>query len=152
MSTRNAYLNRKLIPLSEVCTMERAKKGRRYPKGCTIIPLSAAGPELIRFLDENVEVDTRFAVVIPKTGVNDYYLYIAIRNAADKFFWQYQSGINLKYEILVKYFKIMFHEDRQTQDRIAREIRTIAEEKRAAEKELAFYRGVKRTMLSLRFP
>ena len=65
------------VKLAEVATIERAKAGKVYPFGCSLIPLSAWQIESISFLEEPQEVSGRYAVIIPNASkVLPRYLFI----------------------------------------------------------------------------
>lgn len=85
--------------ITEVAELERAKKGKIYPKGCTLIQLSATKGQIV-YLDKASEVDTKYAVIIPKKGILSKYLYITIEQSFPEFFHKNKSGLNLVFERL----------------------------------------------------
>lgn len=100
------------VKLAEVATIERAKAGKVYSNGCSLIPLSAWQIESISFLEEPTEVSGRYAVIIPNlTKVLPRYLFMCIQESAPEFEAKYVTGINLQHDILVQYFTIRLHED-----------------------------------------
>lgn len=100
------------VKLADVATIERAKTGKVYPRGCSLIPLSAWQIERISFLEQATEVSGRYAVIIPNlTKVLPRYLFMCIQESAPEFEAKYVTGINLQHDILVKYFTIRLHED-----------------------------------------
>ena len=100
------------VKLADVAIIERAKTGKVYPRGCSLIPLSAWQIESISFLEQPTEVSGRYAVIIPNlTKVLPRYLFMCIQESAPEFEAKYVTGINLQHDILVKYFTIRIHED-----------------------------------------
>lgn len=92
--------------------IERAKTGKIYPRGCSLIPLSAWQIESISFLEQPTEVSGRYAVIIPNiTKVLPRYLFMCIQESAPEFEARYVTGINLQHDILVEHFTIRLHED-----------------------------------------
>ena len=100
------------VKLADVATIERAKTGKVFPTGCSLIPLSAWQIESISFLEQPTEVSGRHAVIIPNlTKVCPRYLFMCIQESAPEFEAKYVTGINLQHDILVEYFTIRLHED-----------------------------------------
>lgn len=92
--------------------IERAKAGKVYPFGCSLIPLSAWQIESISFLEEPKEVSGRYAVIVPNASkVLPRYLFMSIQDSAEEFEARYVTGINLQHDILVQYFTVKVHED-----------------------------------------
>lgn len=152
MNTNKACFKNSMRKLAELSDIERAVKGKIYPTGCTLIPLSAADARLIRYHGEAGEVSNRFAVVNPHAGINGRYLYIAIMWAADNFFHKYQTGINLQLPILLKYFKVQFHNNKDVQDEIANRMFLIDTEIANVEKEIEHEQDMKKFLLNNMFP
>ena len=50
--------------LPDVATYERAKKGKVYPKGCTLLQVSATKGQLV-YLHEDQTVDSKYCVIEP---------------------------------------------------------------------------------------
>lgn len=100
------------VKLADVAIIERAKTGKIYPRGCSLIPLSAWQIESISFLEQPTEVSGRYAVIIPNiTKVLPRYLFMCIQESAPEFEARYVTGINLRHDILVEHFTIRLHED-----------------------------------------
>lgn len=100
------------VKLADVAIIERAKTGKIYPRGCSLIPLSAWQIESISFLEQPTEVSGRYAVIIPNiTKVLPRYLFMCIQESAPEFEARYVTGINLQHDILVEHFTIRLHED-----------------------------------------
>ena len=103
----------KEIKLTDIVDIERAKKGKMYDAGCVIIQVSATDGQ-IYVLSEVQEVETKYAVIIPKESINGYYLKVAIERELLKFLHQNQTGMNLQMDSF-KALKIKLH-NRETQD------------------------------------
>lgn len=100
------------VKLADVAIIERAKTCKIYPRGCSLIPLSAWQIESISFLEQPTEVSGRYAVIIPNiTKVLPRYLFMCIQESAPEFEARYVTGINLQHDILVEHFTIRLHED-----------------------------------------
>lgn len=100
------------VKLADVAIIERAETGKIYPRGCSLIPLSAWQIESISFLEQQTEVSGRYAVIIPNiTKVLPRYLFMCIQESAPEFEARYVTGINLQHDILVEHFTIRVHED-----------------------------------------
>ena len=107
------FKNYKEVKLIDIADIERAKKGKMYDAGCVIIQVSATDGQ-IYVLDEIQEVETKYAVIIPKIDVNGFYLKIAIEKELPKFLHQNQTGMNLQMDSF-NVLKIKLH-NRETQD------------------------------------
>ena len=107
------FTSRKEIKLTDIADIERAKKGKMYDAGCVIIQVSATDGQ-IYVLSEVQEVETKYAVIIPKESINGYYLKVAIERELLKFLHQNQTGMNLQMDSF-KALKIKLH-NRETQD------------------------------------
>ena len=107
------FTSRKEIKLTDIADIERAKKGKMYDAGCVIIQVSATDGQ-IYVLNEIQEVETKYAVIIPKIDVNGFYLKIAIEKELPKFLHQNQTGMNLQMDSF-NTLKIKLH-NRETQD------------------------------------
>lgn len=100
------------VKLADVAIIERSKTGKIYPRGCSLIPLSAWQIESISFLEQPTEVSGRYAVIIPNASkVLPRYLFMSIQDSAEEFEARYVTGINLQHDILVQYFMVKVHED-----------------------------------------
>ena len=85
-----SYLVKKL---SEVATISRVRKGGVYPKGCTLIQVSATSGEVC-CLEQDSSVDSKY-VVIQSLGLNDKYLNVILNKNISKFIHNYKQGLNI---------------------------------------------------------
>lgn len=94
-----------MVRLDKICDIERAVKGKVYPKGCTAIQVSATKGDVI-YLEEDREIEvSKYAVVIPKIDVDGLYLFTVIEQQMPMFLERYKTGLNLQIETL-KYIHI----------------------------------------------
>ena len=120
-----------IYKLPEVAIIERAKNGKKYPKGSTLIQVSATQGN-VEYLKEDSEVDGKFAVITPNNRINPKYLNIMVNRNIGRFLSRYQSGLNIQIADL-KHMEIEIHEK---QDEIARNIEIIEREEERIEKEI----------------
>lgn len=132
----NLHLNfskHSVVNIYDIADIERAVKGKNYPAGCTLIPLSAATSTPNKYMEEPGAVETKYAVAIPKGGVNSKYLFIAIERAYERFKYRYMTTINMQFGQL-KHLELDYHEDGEVQDEI---VRMVQEAERLEMKEQA---------------
>lgn len=114
----NLY-DRSVVNLLDIATIERAKSGKTYPAGSTLIQVSATDGKL-RYMAEPGEVAQKFAVIEPdRDRVSPAYLYWALGIALPSFLARYQTTMNIQMDVF-KHLKVEIHNDRETQDEIAR--------------------------------
>ena len=107
------FKNYKEVKLIDIADKKKKKKGKMYDAGYVIIQVSATDGQ-IYVLSEVQEVETKYAVIIPKESINGYYLKVAIERELLKFLHQNQTGMNLQMDSF-KALKIKLH-NRETQD------------------------------------
>lgn len=110
-------LNLKEVNIYEVCDVERAKKGKCYPAKCTVMGISACGETETRigYYESGGEIPDRYAVLIPKEGIDGEYLHYAAEAAYERFYERFQQTINLPFSA-IRQFQTGFHpkkEDRE---------------------------------------
>ena len=79
--------------LSEVATISSVRKGDVYPKGSTLIQISASNGEVC-YLESDSSVDSKYAV-IQSLGLNDKYLNVILNKNISKFIHNYKQGLNI---------------------------------------------------------
>lgn len=106
------------VKLLDICDCERAVAGKIYPKGSSLIALSATKGD-IDYLTEDREVESRYAVLTVKDpgAFNSKYVNEIIAYTIQKFCATYQTGINLQFDAL-KYYEVQVH-DIETQNKLA---------------------------------
>ncbi|QNR07786.1 restriction endonuclease subunit S [Macrococcoides canis] len=85
--------------LDKVATISRAKKGKVYAAGTIIIQISASKGQYF-ILEEDSEVETKYATVNANEDVYPMYLYTVIGLAMDKFMNRLSTGINIQIDTL----------------------------------------------------
>lgn len=127
-----------ICKLPEVANIERAEKGKIYPKNSTLIQVSATRGN-VEYLKKDSEVDGRFAVVVPNEKINPKYLNIMVNRNIERFLSRYQSGLNIQIADL-RHMEIEIHEK---QDEIARNIEIIENEEEKIKKEIEILQTAK---------
>lgn len=129
--------DRRKVRLLDVAKVERAKAGKTYPAGSTLIQVSATQGQM-RLLQEPSGVEPRFAVIQPTDeSVFPPYLHFVLEMVMPRFLARYQTTINIQVDVF-RHLEFEVHNDIETQreivrafelmdDRIADEQRTIDE-------------------------
>ena len=129
--------DRRIVRLLDVATVERAKVGKVYPAGSTIIQVSATQGQM-RLLQEPSEVETKFAVIQPTDeSVFPSYLYFVLEMVIPRFLARYQTTINIQVDAF-KHLEFEVHNEPETQREIAEAFakidERIADEQRAIDR------------------
>lgn len=132
----NLY-DRSTVRLLDIATVERAKAGKTYPSGSTLIQVSATQGQM-RLLQEPSEVETKFAVIQPTDeSVFPSYLYFVLEMVIPRFLARYQTTINIQVDVF-KHLEFELHDDPETQREIgevfAKLDERIADEQRAIDR------------------
>lgn len=126
---------RHTVKLTDIATIERAKAGKTYPAGSTIVQVSATRGQA-RYLAEPSEVEGKYAVIEPADKrVYPPYLFFVIERELPRFLHTYQTTINIQMEVF-DHMTLDMHADYETQraitelfelvdGRIEQEARTI---------------------------
>lgn len=125
------FQNYKRVNIYDIADVERAIKGKIYPAGCTLIPLSAAISTPNRMTTEAGEIESRWAVVQPKDNVNPVYLFAIIGREYPHFKAKFMTTINLQFGQL-KNLEVDYHPDKSIQNTIAETLERVED---LAEKE-----------------
>lgn len=127
--------DRRSVRLLDVATIERAKAGKTYPAGSTIVQVSATEGQA-RYLAEPSEVEGKYAVIEPTDRrVYPPYLFFVIERELPRFLHTYQTTLNIQMEAF-DHMVLDMHADYGTQraivelfvlvdGRIEQEARTI---------------------------
>jgi len=83
------------MKLKDIAHIERAKKGKIYPKHSTIIQISATKGQVV-YTKEEGEVETHYAVVLPHESYPPLCLNSMIDMFMPKFYNKYAVGLNIK--------------------------------------------------------
>lgn len=102
------HAKKERIPIFDIATFERVKKGKIYEAGTVYIQISATDGK-VRYLTENKELETKYGVFIPKSEyIGTRYLYYMLLHEMETFLERYQNGININPDIF-KYLKVTYH-------------------------------------------
>lgn len=142
------FSNYRVVRLQEVATIERAEKGKLYPKGCILIALSATKGQ-VEYSEDGGEVDSRWAVVIPHEGYVPEYIYYSIERSFPEFLEKYMTGINLQIKGL-DYLEIAVHPINE-QKELVRMLGIVEEKQKKEERLLEKWKDVKKYYLGKMF-
>lgn len=140
MRTRN-------IP--ELARYERARSGKRYRKGATLIQVSATKGDILQ-LEEDGLVESKYVVVESKGKILPDYLFFAIKHAFPPFFHKWRTGLNLQVSNIEK-LEICYDDDLDIQKQFVQEIKAILKLKKAYEEEIKAYEDIKKDMFTIFF-
>lgn len=109
--------NVSLLKITDICHIERTKKGEVYKSGTVYLQVSAThGQILITGCDTELEAG-KYVVFIPFKRTNTKYLQITLRMSMEEFIARYMTGINIQVEML-QYLKVWWHNDPEDQEKI----------------------------------
>lgn len=109
---KNAPKTRKHI--LDICDFERVKKSKIYKSGMVYIQLSATDG-VVRFLDQDKELEEKYGVFIPKVGnICPRYVFYMLENEMKAFLARYQRGMNINPDIF-KYLQITYYSNYKDQ-------------------------------------
>lgn len=109
------YRERRLTDIADVV---RTTKGTVYPKGTIYIQVSACSKTAdnpFKLLMESSELESKYAVVLPKVDVIPEYLLEVLGTAAPK--WRHRyigTNINISMDCF-KFLIVTYHRERETQ-------------------------------------
>lgn len=107
-------MNIKHCELKDVATWERAKAGKVYPVGCSILQISATKGGIF-YLDNPQEVESKYVVITPNNDIEPFYFNIVLKRNINKFLYAYKSGLNIQ-EHDVGHYPIELHDyDKQVE-------------------------------------
>lgn len=92
--------------LPTVATITRATDGKVYEAGTILLQLSVTRGQIL-YLDKPTAVESKYAVVTPRDGVDPFMLYQCMLGTVADFCRRYQSGLNLTVNDL-KFWKLPF--------------------------------------------
>lgn len=114
-----------MMNLMQVADIElRPTKGKIYPKGTITIQISATRGQIV-ILDKPREIESHYAVILPK--INADYLYAVIQKFFPRFFNQRVQGLNLRSEEL-QHFNLPIHTCKNMQKRIGKIMKLFGNE------------------------
>lgn len=105
------------VKLADIASIERAKPGRTYPAGTTLIQISATNGQT-RYLDEPSEAEPKYAAITPTSAkIWPRYLYFIIERELPRFRHAYQTTLNIQLEAF-NHMTLDVHDDIDTQHMI----------------------------------
>lgn len=138
MKTRKANIK-------ELCTVERAVSGKLYRAGTLYVKLSAVD-ESVGQLQKPGTIESRYAALEPKDGIDPAYLFISAERAFPHFLWRYRTTINLQEEAL-QHFELDWHDDKGEQKQVVESILAVQDAVAQMEKLIEKEKQVKQWYL-----
>ena len=135
--------------IKEIARHERARSGKRYRKGATLIQVSATKGNILQ-LEEDGLVESKYVVVESKGKILPDYLFFAIKYAFPPFFHKWRTGLNLQVSNIEK-LEIRYDDDLDIQKQFIQEIKAILKLKKAYEEEIKAYEDIKKDMFTIFF-
>lgn len=83
------------MKLKDIAHIERAKKGKIYPKYSTIIQISATKGQ-VQFIQKDSYIETKYAVIVPNNEYPPLFVYGMIKTFMPEFYNKYAVGLNIK--------------------------------------------------------
>jgi type I restriction enzyme M protein len=147
--TKDELLNQEEVNLTDIADIERSKKGKIYPAGCTLIQVSATRGQM-QLLEKEGAVESKFAVIMPK-DINKEYLFEVLTMTMPSFLARYQTGLNIKPEIF-NFLKLQIHRDRKIQQFVVDVMRQMSNSINRVEREVEDFKNIKKYHLDGMFP
>ena len=145
----NLY-DRSVVRLLDIASIERARSGKTYPAGSTLIQVSATDGKL-RYMDEPGEVAQKFAVIEPdRARVSPAYLFWALGIALPTFLARYQTTMNIQMGVF-EHLRLEIHNDRETQDEIVRLFAAVDEQIDGIQRDIDRFNEFKKWHLDTMF-
>lgn len=145
------YQNYKDVGIYEISSVERAIKGKTYPAGSTLIPLSAIRIGInAEYLKKDSEVETRYAVITPKDSYDAEFIFQMVQMQLSEFLAKYMTGINLKFGELKHLHIRMFNQE--TRNFITKELDMVDHAIEYENKEIEKLKDEKKFYLANMFP
>lgn len=135
----------RLVPITDVCEVERAKEGKTYPVGTCYVTLSAAHDTVLR-LSEDGMIESRYAALIPRDGSETDYIKVVLDRAFPRWLESHRTGINLKFEELATLY-VEWHDNRKQRREVVEASRRMDELMEAERKTVEGLKGLKSYML-----
>lgn len=140
-----ATMTARLVPITDVCEVERAKEGKTYPAGTCYVTLSAAH-DTVLCLSEDGMIESRYAALIPRDGAEADYIKVVLDRAFPRWLESHRTGINLKFEELATLY-VEWHDDRKQRREVVEASRRMDELMEAERKTVEGLKGLKSYML-----
>lgn len=140
-----ATMTARLVPITDVCEVERAKEGKTYPAGTCYVTLSAAH-DTVLCLSEDGMIESRYAALIPRDGAETDYIKVVLDRAFPRWLESHRTGINLKFEELATLY-VEWHDSRKQRREVVEASRRMDELMEAERKTVEGLKGLKSYML-----
>jgi hypothetical protein len=140
-----ATVTARLVPITDVCEVERAKEGKTYPAGTCYVTLSAAH-DTVLCLSEDGMIESRYAALIPRDGAEADYIKVVLDRAFPRWLESHRTGINLKFEELATLY-VEWHDNRKQRREVVEASRRMDELMEAERKTVEGLKGLKSYML-----
>ena len=140
-----ATMTARLVPITDVCEVERAKGGKTYPAGTCYVTLSAAHDTVLR-LSEDGMIESRYAALIPRDGAEADYIKVVLDRAFPRWLESHRTTINLKFEELATLY-VEWHDDRKQRREVVEASRRMDELMEAERKTIEGLKCLKSYML-----
>lgn len=134
-----------VVSVHDVCEVERARAGKMYPAGTCYVALSATN-DIVNQLAEDSEVETRYAVIVPRDASSAAYLKVVLERAFPRFLMSHRTGVNLKFEELAQ-LEIEWHDDERERAAIVNQCAKLDELTRMERQTINELRELKQYML-----
>ena len=135
----------RLVPITDVCEVERAKEGKTFPAGTCYVTLSAAH-DTVLCLSEDGMIESRYAALIPRDGAEADYIKVVLDRAFPRWLESHRTGINLKFEELATLY-VEWHDNRKQRREVVEASRRMDELMEAERKTVEGLKGLKSYML-----
>ena len=138
------------INIKDICTWERAKKGKIYPAGCWCVQVSATKGQTM-YVSTPQEIEAEYCVF--QLAADLYipeYVYMMFEKNLRQFLRRTQTGLNIKPEIFEEY-RVDLHSDIETQRIIVRTMKHIDDRSNEEQKQVDIINEMKRYHLGKMF-
>lgn len=115
-----------MVPIRQLCDIERAVNGKIYPKGTCYFKLLAVDDDVDQ-LEACGEIESRYCAMIPHDGIDHDYLYLCVCKEFPVFLRRYRTTINLQFNAF-DHFLIPWHRDPATRAYASKAIRMVDDE------------------------
>ena len=135
--------------LKDIAEIERARSGKIYPKGTSLVQISATRGQVV-YLEEDSEVEAHYATIIPAIDCEPRFLNLSIERAIPEFTRAYQTGLNIQIGAF-DFMKVQLPHIR-TQRVAVKFIKLFDLQFKRAELQIQLEKDVKKNMLHHMFP
>lgn len=138
------------VLLKNLANVDRVKKGRIYKSGTVYIGVSAARGGDVHYLEEDGEIEDKYAAVEFDGRYNSKYLYYAILSVHEKWLTKYIQNINVPISNL-KEMEIDIVTDIDRQNEIVNKLNLLDAWAENEKQMISAWKNVKKTALEKMF-